>query len=114
VALTAGFLPLAATPGPVPMAVLLAVSGLALPPLLTAVFLTADRLAPAGTVAEAFAWVATAFAVGSAVGSAVTGPLVATGIRYGFLLAPAAALACVVALTLVSRGHAAPQGRTAA
>jgi MFS family permease len=114
VALTAGFLPLAATPGPVPMAVLLAVSGLALPPLLTAVFLTADRLAPAGTVAEAFAWVATAFAVGSAVGSAVTGPLVATGIRYGFLLAPAAALACVVALTLVSRGHTAPQERSAA
>jgi predicted MFS family arabinose efflux permease len=103
-ALTAGFLPLAATPRPALMVPLLVISGLALPPLLTAVFLTADRLAPAGTVAEAFAWVATAFAVGSATGSALAGPLVAAGTRYGFLLAPASALVCVAVLSVVSRG----------
>jgi predicted MFS family arabinose efflux permease len=107
-ALTAGFLPLLVTPRPALMAVLLAVSGLALPPLLTAVFLAADRLAPAGTVAEAFAWVATAFAVGSAIGSAAAGPLVAAGIRYGFTLAPLAALVCVAVLTVVSRASSAP------
>ena len=107
-ALAAGFLPLLATPGPAPMAVLLAVSGLALPPLLTAVFLTADRLAAPGTVAEAFAWVATAFAVGSATGSALAGPLVAAGIRYGFALAPAVALLCVAVMIVVSRGGGAP------
>jgi predicted MFS family arabinose efflux permease len=107
-ALTAGFLPLLVTPRPAVLAVLLAVSGLALPPLLTAVFLAADRLAPAGTVAEAFAWVATAFAVGSAIGSAAAGPLVAAGIRYGFTLAPLAALVCVAVLTVVHRASSAP------
>lgn len=101
--LAMGFVPLLAIPGPAPMAVLLVVSGLALPPLLTAVFLTADRLAPAGTVAEAFAWVATAFAVGSAVGAATAGPLVAADVRYGFGLAPVAALICVAVLAVVSR-----------
>ena len=104
VALAVSALPLLTIPGPVPMAVLLAVSGLALPPLLTAVFLAADRLAPPGTVAEAFAWIATAFAVGSAVGAAVAGPLVASGVRYGFALAPLAGLVCVAVLTTVSRG----------
>jgi MFS family permease len=102
-ALAVGFLPLLVMPGPAPMMVLLAVSGLALPPLLTSVFLTADRLAPPGTVAEAFAWVATAFAVGSATGAALAGPLVAHGIRYGFLIAPVSALVCVAVLTVVSR-----------
>jgi predicted MFS family arabinose efflux permease len=113
-ALTLGFLPLLSTPEPAPMAVLLAVSGLALPPLLTAVFIAADRLARPGTVAEAFAWVATAFAVGSAVGSAVTGPLAAAGVRYGFALAPAAALVCVVVMIGVSRGDRGPAGPVAA
>jgi MFS family permease len=100
-ALTAGFLPLLLVPSPAPMAVLLAISGVSLPPLLTAVFLTADRLAPPGTVAEAFAWVATAFAVGSAGGAALAGPVVETGLRYGFLMAPAAALACFAVLVFV-------------
>ncbi|GAA3920764.1 MFS transporter [Actinoplanes auranticolor] len=113
-ALTAGFLPLLLTPRPVLMAVLLALSGLALPPLLTAVFLAADRLAPAGTVAEAFAWVATAFAVGSAIGSAATGPLVAAGVRWGFALAPLAALVCVTVLTVVARSGSAPARAAAA
>ena len=107
-ALTAGFLPLLLTPRPAVMAVLLAISGLALPPLLTAVFLAADRLAPTGTVAEAFAWVATAFAVGSALGAAFAGPLVAAGIRYGFALAPVAALTCVAVLAVVARAEPAP------
>lgn len=107
-ALALGFVPLLATPDAAPMAVLLAVSGLALPPLLTAVFMTADRWAPSGTVAEAFAWVATAFAVGSAVGSALTGPLAAADIRYGFALAPTVALGSVAVMIIVSRGDATP------
>ena len=111
-ALAAGFLPLLATPRPALMAVLLAVSGMALPPLLTAVFLAADRLAAPGTVAEAFAWVATAFAVGSATGSALAGPLVATGIRYGFTLAPAIALVCVAVMIAVSYGGSAASRRS--
>jgi predicted MFS family arabinose efflux permease len=101
-AFAAGFLPLLWVPAPVVMAGLLAVSGAALPPVLTAVFLATDRLTPQGTAAEAFAWVITAFAVGSAAGAALTGPLVATGIRYGFAVAPAAALVSIAAMMAAS------------
>ena len=99
-AFAVGFLPLLATPQPTAMAGLLLISGLALPPVLTAVFLAADRLAPAGTTVEAFAWIFTAFAVGSASGSALTGPLTATGIRYGFAFAPVAALLSTAVMLL--------------
>ena len=106
-AFAAGFGPLLATPGPPAMAGLLVISGLALPPVLTAVFLAADRLAPAGTTVEAFAWVFTAFAVGSAGGSALDGPLTAAGIRHGFAFAPVAAFVSIAAMLLASR---APRG----
>ncbi|SNY41984.1 MFS transporter [Paractinoplanes atraurantiacus] len=99
----AGYLPLLIAPGPVPMAILLAVSGLMLPPLLTAVFLTADRLAPEGTAVEAFAWIMTAFSVGSALGAAVAGPLTDLGARHGFAFAPVAAVVAVAAMIFVAR-----------
>ncbi|MFG1950960.1 MFS transporter [Micromonospora sp. NPDC048830] len=99
-AFAAGFLPLLALPGPAWMALLLAVAGLALPPVLTAVFTAADRLAPPGTIAEAFAWVITAFTVGSAAGAALTGPV--AQFRYGFVLAPVAGLAALAVMTAVS------------
>ncbi|MDG4821755.1 MFS transporter [Asanoa sp. WMMD1127] len=96
-----GYLPLLLMPGLGAMAVLVALSGVALPPLLTAVFLTTDRLAPPGTVVEAFAWIVTAFTVGSATGAALTGPLAATDLRAGFALAPVAGLLAVVAMAAV-------------
>jgi hypothetical protein len=92
----AGYLPLLLTPAPPLMLVLMAVSGLALPPLLTIAFVTIDNAAPVGTVAEAFAWAATAFAVGSAGGAAAAGALldVAGGqAAVGFLIAPSCAAA---------------------
>ncbi|SNT64440.1 hypothetical protein SAMN05421812_11738 [Asanoa hainanensis] len=98
-----GYLPLLLLPGVGTMAVLVAVSGFSLPPLLTAVFLTTDDLAPPGTVVEAFAWIVTAFTVGSATGAALTGPLAATDLRAGFALAPVAGLLGVVAMTTVHR-----------
>jgi predicted MFS family arabinose efflux permease len=99
-----GYLPLLWAPGPLVMAGLMALSGLALPPLLTAVFLTTDRLTPPGAAAEAFAWIFTAFAVGSATGAALSGPLVAAGgLRAGFLLAPVAAAAGWAAMFAVAR-----------
>ncbi|MFB9238861.1 MFS transporter [Plantactinospora siamensis] len=101
--LAVGFLPLLLTPGPVPMVGLLAVCGVTLPPLLTTVFVTADRLAPTGTVAEAFAWVVTAFTLGSAAGAALTGALVPLGVRYGFALPPVAAGLGAVLMVLVVR-----------
>ncbi|MEV1157222.1 MFS transporter [Micromonospora chokoriensis] len=107
--LTLGFVPLLLTPPPALMAVLLAVSGLALPPTLTAIFLKVDDLAMPGTVAEAFAWVATAFTVGSAAGSALTGLVVANGVRYGLALAPVAALLSTFIMVAVARKTARPE-----
>jgi predicted MFS family arabinose efflux permease len=105
-ALAAGFLPLLWAPAPPLMAVLLAVSGLSLPPLLTAVFLATDRLTPPGSAVEAFAWIITAFTVGSATGAALAGPLTAAGLRYGLAFAPAAALLAVAVLAAVARASA--------
>ncbi|GIF63175.1 hypothetical protein Ais01nite_12100 [Asanoa ishikariensis] len=98
-----GYLPLLLLPGVGTMAVLVAVSGFALPPLLTAVFLTTDELAPPGTVVEAFAWIVTAFTVGSATGAALTGPLAAADLRAGFALAPVVGVLGIVAMTTVHR-----------
>ncbi|MEU8261658.1 MFS transporter [Micromonospora sp. NPDC048999] len=97
----AGYLPLLLTPAPPVMLVLMAVSGLALPPLLTVAFVAIDEVAPAGTAAEAFAWAATAFSVGSAGGAAASGALLDTVGHpvAGFLLAPlSGAVACGVLL----------------
>jgi hypothetical protein len=98
-----GFLPLLTTPPPAAMAGLLLISGLALPPVLTAVFLATDRLAPAGSAVEAFAWIFTAFTVGSAAGSALNGPLTAAGLSYGFAFAPAVAVLAVAAMLIAGR-----------
>ncbi|BCY12818.1 MFS transporter [Actinoplanes sp. L3-i22] len=100
--LALGFVPLLLVPDPGWMAVLLAVAGFSLPPVLTAVFLTADRLTPAGTAVEAFAWIITAFTVGSAAGAAITGPLVGESIRAGFTFAPVAGLLAVAAMSVAS------------
>jgi hypothetical protein len=97
-AFAVGLVPLVLTPAPPAMALLLAVSGLSLPPLLTVVFLAVDRHAPAGTAVEAFAWVITAFAVGSAAGSAAAGALTGAGLRYGFALAPVVAVAALLVM----------------
>jgi predicted MFS family arabinose efflux permease len=101
-----GYLPLLLTPAPAVMLVLMAVSGLALPRLLTVAFVVIDEVAPAGTVAEAFAWAATAFSVGSAGGAAAGGALVdAVGrVTFGFLIAPlSAAAAAWIALVGMGR-----------
>jgi MFS family permease len=58
-------------------------AGVFLPPLLVVTFGLVDRLAPAGTVVEAFAWLATLFAVGYALGAGVAGSVLEThGTRF--------------------------------
>lgn len=88
--LAAGYLPLLLAPPLTPMLALTAASGFFLPPLLAGTFLTVDRIAPTGTAAEAFAWVATAFTSGAAIGAAVDGYILDSnpGVAIGFLLAP--------------------------
>jgi MFS family permease len=89
-ALAAGYLPLVLAPAPPLMLALTVLSGVALPPLLTATFVTVDRVAPSGTAAEAFAWVATAFTSGAAFGAALDGAILDgnPGVAVGFVLAP--------------------------
>lgn len=104
--LGAGYVPLLLTPSSaVPMVPLTILCGLCLPPLLAAAFLTVDRIAPPGTAAEAFAWVATAFAVGAAAGAAVDGAILdaAGTTRAGFVLPPVAILLAVPWLRPVAR-----------
>jgi hypothetical protein len=52
---------------------LMALSGLALAPAISLVYLLLDSLAPTGTAAEATGWVLTAIVGGAAVGNALAG-----------------------------------------
>ncbi|WP_144127491.1 MFS transporter [Catellatospora sichuanensis] len=104
VLLAASYLPLALTLSLPLTGLALVVTGLWLPPALTGIFLVVDRVAPPGTAVEAFAWIATAFAVGSGAGAAVAGTVVqGWGATAGFLLAPPAILCGAGLLALLTR-----------
>jgi predicted MFS family arabinose efflux permease len=63
-------------------------AGLGIAPAIACLYLLVDRLAPAGTVTEAFTWVTTAFATGFAAGNALGGSLVhGVGTDRAFLVA---------------------------
>ncbi len=63
-----------------------------------------DRAAPANTMTEAFAWLATAMAVGGAIGAASAGLLVASaGATAGFALAGGAGGLATLTTLLRSR-----------
>jgi predicted MFS family arabinose efflux permease len=96
---------LATVPSAVWVTGLLAVaSGLGLPPVLTCVFQLVDRLAPPGTTTEAFAWLISAFLVGSSVGAAVAGALSDSGrIGEAFLVAAASSLVALAIARAVVR-----------
>ncbi|MGW1279833.1 MFS transporter [Streptomyces tsukubensis] len=109
--LALGYLPLALTPGFVPMLGLAALSGVFLAPALACSFVVVDRHAPAGTVTEAFSWLVTTFGVGAAAGTAVAGPVVeGAGTAWSFSVAGAAGLAALLVLTATSRVLAVPAG----
>jgi MFS family permease len=72
-ALAAGYVPLVLAPSLPVMSVLAFVSGVFLAPVLACSFALVDRLAPAGTVTEAFAWVVAAIGAGGSLGSFVAG-----------------------------------------
>ncbi|MCW6008066.1 MFS transporter [Micromonospora sp. CPCC 205371] len=113
-ALAAGYAPLVLAPAPPVMLVLAAVSGLALPPLLTATFVMVDRIAPSGTAAEAFAWVATASTAGAAPGAALEGGFRdgVPGWAAGFLRAPLVIGASTLLFRLVAVSRAAAVAAT--
>ncbi len=77
-------------------------AGLPIAPAVACAYLLVDRLAPRGTVTEAFTWVSTGFMAGSALGSALGGLVVEhAGTRAAFL----AAAATVAAAALVAHGR---------
>ncbi len=90
---------------PLLMGVLSVASGVALPPTLTCVFRLVDRFAPAGTTTEAFAWVISAFLVGSSIGAAAAGLLSdADRTAVAFLVAGGSGLVGLAVAGLLRRG----------
>jgi predicted MFS family arabinose efflux permease len=104
------YVPPLLTPPPPAMLALIVATGIGLPPLLTVVFLEVDTVAPAGTAAESFAWVATAFSVGAAVGAAVNGAILdhVGPPRAGFAVAPIVLALAALFATLTARPTASP------
>jgi hypothetical protein len=102
-ALATGHLALALASGPLVLGALLVVAGAAIAPTYATVYAMVDGVAPAGTLTEASAWLATAVAVGAALGSAVAGAVIAqAGPGAAFGLAGAAGASAVA--IAVARG----------
>ena len=106
-ALAAGHLALAGAAGSVlALAAVLALAGTTIAPTYASVFAMVDRVAPAGTATEAFAWLNTAIAIGAAAGAASAGAVAqaggasATFVLAGVAGAAAALLAAVRASTI--------------
>jgi MFS family permease len=96
----AGIALLAVAAGLVQLAAGMVLAGLGIAPAIACLYLLVDRLAPAGTVTEAFTWVTTGFATGFAAGNALGGTLVQRlGVDASFL----AAAAGVAAAALLAR-----------
>jgi Major Facilitator Superfamily len=116
-ALAGGHLLLVPAAGsPLAIGVVVVLGGAAIAPTYAAVYAMADKAAPAGTVTEAFAWLATAVAFGAAAGSGLAGvvvdaagPVGAFGLGGGagvvaalVVLVGASSLGCAVAAPLAA------------
>ena len=83
------------------MGVVLLLAGATIAPTEASVYAIVDGVAPAGTLTESFAWLATAAAVGEALGAAAGGSLVASaGPVSAFALAGAAGVVAVLSAAL--------------
>jgi MFS family permease len=103
-ALAAGHLALAAVAGSiVGLGVVIVVAGMTIAPTCATAYAMVDAVAPRGAVTEAFAWMATAVAIGTSAGAALAGAVAdAGGPTPAFLLAGAAAAGAA----LVARARA--------
>ncbi|ARQ71643.1 MFS transporter [Streptomyces marincola] len=103
-ALAACYVPLFLVPEHVAaMTALAGVAGVFLAPALACAFVVVDRHAPVGTVTEAFSWLVTTFGVGTAVGTAVVGPVIEWGRDAAGFAVAAAGGACALAALLAGR-----------
>jgi MFS family permease len=112
-ALAAGHLALVAAGGSaVALGATLFVAGAAIAPTYASIYGMVDQVAPHGTATEAFAWLATAAAVGSAAGAAVAGPLAEhTGETAAFVLAGGAGVLALLLTALRASTLPAPPAR---
>src|SRR4051794_2925349 len=92
---------LALAGSPLLLGALLLLAGATIAPTYATAYAMVDAVAPSGTATEAFAWLATAIAVGSAAGSAAGGAVIdAAGPQVTFALAGlAAGLAAAITLS---------------
>jgi MFS family permease len=97
-ALAAGHLALAAATGSaLALAAVLALAGATIAPTYASIYAIVEDVAPAGTITEAFAWLATATAIGAAAGAALAGALTsAAGPATTFALAGGAGAAAAL------------------
>jgi MFS family permease len=104
-ALTAGHLALVPAAGSViALGGVLLLAGATIAPTEATIYAMVDHATPAATMTEAFAWLATAMALGGAVGAASAGPLVdRAGPTAGFALAGGAGALAVLTTRLRSR-----------
>jgi predicted MFS family arabinose efflux permease len=104
-ALTAGSLALIPAAGSMlALGGVLVLAGVAIAPTEAALYAMVDAAAPAGTMTEAFAWLATAMEVGGAVGAASAGTLIdRAGPTAAFALAGGAGALAILTTLLRSR-----------
>jgi MFS family permease len=100
----AGIALLAVAAGVAQLAAGMVLAGLGIAPAIACLYLLVDRLAPAGTVTEAFTWVTTAFATGFAAGNALGGTLVHEVGTDGSFLAAAGGVAAAALVARLRRG----------
>jgi MFS family permease len=106
-----GLVPLALARSIPVMLALLLLAGLSIAPTAAASFALIDRLAPMGTVTEAFTWLSTGVIAGFAVGGAVSGVLVEKVSIDAALLATASFAALAAAGLWVRRDSLQAQAR---
>ena len=99
-ALAAGHLALVPAAGSVlAMAAVLLAAGAAIAPAYASIYAMVERSAPAGTVTEAFSWLATATAIGASLGAAAAGALAeGAGAQASFMLAAGAGVVATLIL----------------
>ena len=117
-ALGAGHAALALAGSPARARLLILLAGSTIAPAFATIYAMVDAVAPRGTATEAFAWLATASAVGASIGAAAAGSVVdvaggpAAFAVAGLAAAVAAGIAILRARTLPGAAVHTPQGAT--
>jgi MFS family permease len=104
-AFSLGLAPLVAVPSLVAAFPLMALSGLALAPIISVIYLLLDSLAPSGTAVEATGWVLMAIVTGAALGNGLAGVAVSEASPHTGLLVGLAGGLITLGSTWLGRRH---------